>query len=131
MTPTPTITFAASSREITRLTQAAEEAERAGQIDDAIDVWRAVLDHPCAHHQVVDYEILDEIHQLHRRAGRYQEAIDAKRQAIAAGYRCEPDAEADIAECLLLAGRREEADRLYSELHQRDPEDVWLCTSRR
>lgn len=126
---TPTINFAASSREIRRLTQAAEEAERAGQIDDAIDAWRAVLDHPCAHHQVVDYEILDEIHQLHRRDGRYQEAIDAKRQAIAAGYRSEPDAEADIAECLLLAGRREEADRLYAELRHRNPEDVWLNNS--
>lgn len=129
MTQKPTITFAESSREIARLTKAAEEAGRAGQIDDAIAAWQAALDHPCAHHQVVDYEILDEIHQLLRRAARYDEAIEAKRQAIAAGYRSQPYAEADIAECLLKADRRDEADRLYAELRERDPEDVWLNNS--
>lgn len=126
---TSMITPAESSRQITCLTEHAQAAERAGPVDDAIAAWLAVLDHPCAHHQVVDYEILDEIHQLLRRAGRYDEAIAAKRQAIAAGYRSQPDAEADIAECLLLAGRRDEADQLYAELRERDPEDVWLNNS--
>jgi tetratricopeptide (TPR) repeat protein len=37
-----------------------------------------------------------------------------------------PDPEADIAECHLLAGRREEADRLFAELAERDVDDVWL-----
>jgi hypothetical protein len=58
--------------------------------------------------------------------GRWDEAIAAKREAIAAGYRSEPDPEADIAECLVLAGRRAEADALFAALRERDPDDVWL-----
>jgi hypothetical protein len=58
--------------------------------------------------------------------GRYDEAIAAKREASAAGYRSVPDPEADIAECLLAAGRREEADALFAALRERGPDDVWL-----
>lgn len=123
------ITIAESSRQIGHLTAAAEEAERTGSVDEAVTRWRAVLDHPCAAHQVDVQEILDEIHHLLRKGGRYEEAIGAKREAIAAGYRSQPDPEADVAECLLAAGRREEADRLYAELRARDPEDVWLNNS--
>jgi len=124
-----TISFAESSRQIDELVKVAEAAARTGPVDDAVAAWRRVLGHPCAHHQVIDYEIIDEIHRLLRAAGRYEEAIEAKREAIAAGYRSEPDPEADIAECLLAAGRRVEAQRLYAELRERDPEDVWLNNS--
>ena len=124
-----TISFAESSRQIEELIKVAEAAARTDRSTGAVAAWRRVLDHPCAHHQVTDYEIVDEIHQLLRAAGRYEEAIEAKQVAIAAGYRSEPDPEADIAECLLAAGRRGEADRLYAELRARDPEDVWLNNS--
>ena len=124
-----TIPFAESSRQIEELIKVAEAAARTGPVDDAVAAWRRVLSHPCAHHQVIDYEIIDEIHQLLRAAGRYEEAIEAKQEAIAAGYRSEPDPEADTAECLLAAGRRAEADRLYAELRARDPDDVWLNNS--
>lgn len=124
-----TISFEESSRQVEGLIKVAEAAARTGPVDDALAAWRRVLDHPCAHHQLIDYEIIDGIHQLLRAAGRYEEAIDAKREAIAAGYRSEPDPEADIAECLLAAGRRVEADRLYAELRAHDPEDVWLNNS--
>jgi tetratricopeptide (TPR) repeat protein len=120
------ITVDESWREIRDLVDRAEEATAAGRPDAAVERWRAVLAHPCAHHQVVAHEILDEIHQVWRRAGRYDEAIAVKREAIAAGYRSVPDPEADIAECLLAAGRREEADALFATLRERDPEDVWL-----
>lgn len=40
-----------------------------------------------------------------------------------------PDPEADIAECLLDAGRLEEADALFATLRERDPADVWLYNS--
>lgn len=70
--------------------------------------------------------LLDEIHRAYREAGHFDDAIGAKREAIAAGYRSVPDPEADIAECLLDAGRIEEADALFAMLRERDPEDVWL-----
>ena len=115
-----------SWRQIRALTDRAEQAAAAGDWADAAERWRVVLTHPCAHHQVAAYEILDEIHQAWRQAGCYDDAIAAKREAIAAGYRSVPDPEADIAECLLDAGRIEEADALFATLRERDPEDVWL-----
>jgi tetratricopeptide (TPR) repeat protein len=122
----PEVTFEEAQRQVSRLSDAARDAENAARYDDAVARWRAVLAHPCAHHLVVDYEVVDEIHQVLRRAGRWEDAIAAKREAIAAGYRSEPDPEADVAECLLLAGQRTEADTLFAALRERDPDDVWL-----
>ena len=118
-----------SSARLDDLVERAEAAGRAGEWDEAVAAWRAVLAHPSAEHSLLDYEILDEIHQVLRRAGRHDEAIAAKREAIAAGYRSSPDPEADIAEVLVEAGRRDEADALYAELRRRDPDDVWLYNS--
>ena len=123
------ITLEESWRQIHVLTDRAERAMGDGQPDEAVDRWRAVLAHPCARHQVAADEILDEIHRAYREAGRYDVAIAAKREAIAAGYRSVPDPEADIAECLLEAGRFDEADALFATLRARDPEDVWLYNS--
>ena len=120
------ITLDESWRQLRGLTRRAEQAAKERRWTEAVERWRAVLAHPCAHHQVVTYEILDQIHQAWRQAGRYDDAIAAKREAIAAGYRSVPDPEADIAECLLAAGRCEEADALFEMLRERDPEDVWL-----
>ena len=83
---------------------------------DAVEHWRHVLAHPCAHHQVAGVRDPRRDPPDWRRAGRYDDAIAAKREAIAAGYRSVPDPEADIAECLLAAGRRDEADALFAEL---------------
>jgi tetratricopeptide (TPR) repeat protein len=123
------ITVEESWRQVRTLTDRAEQAMAEGRPDDAVERWRAVLAHPCAHHQVAAYEILDEIHRAYREAGHYEDAIAAKREAIAAGYRSVPDPEADIAECLLDAGQIEEAVALFATLRKRDPEDVWLYNS--
>jgi tetratricopeptide (TPR) repeat protein len=120
------ITVDESWRQVRALVDRAEQAAEERRWTDAIERLRAVLAHPCAHHQVVAYEVLDDIHQTWRQAGHYDDAIAAKREAIEAGYRSVPDPEADIAECLLAAGRREEADALFATLRERDPEDVWL-----
>jgi hypothetical protein len=68
----------------------------------------------------IEYEIFDEIHQTWRRAEGDDDAIAAKREAIAAGFRSVPDPETGIAECLLAAGRREEADAPTGSPHQPD-----------
>lgn len=120
------MTSSDSSVSLVDLVERAQAAERAGEWDDAVAVWRTLLALPRPELSLLDYEILEEIHQVLRRAGRHDEAIAAKREAIAAGYRSTPDAEADIAEILVAAGRRDEADALYAELRRRDPDDVWL-----
>lgn len=103
---------------------AAEAAAKAGDPTEAVRRWRAVLAHPCAHHQIIVSEVREEICQQLKAASRWDEAITAKREAIAAGWRSEPDAEADIADLHLLAGRRGEGDRIYAQLRERDPDDA-------
>jgi tetratricopeptide (TPR) repeat protein len=122
----PEITYEESIRQTNRLSRRARGAGKAGDFAEAIGIWRELLAHPCAHHQVVAYEVWDDIHQVARRAGDYDAAIDAKRTAIDLGYRSHPDPEADIAECHLDAGRRAEADRIFAELRARAPDDAWL-----
>jgi len=122
----PEITYEESIRQTNQLGRRAGEAGQAGDFAEAISIWRELLAHPCAHHQVVAYEVWDDIHQLYRRASDYDAAIDAKRTAIELGYRSHPDPEADIAECHLDAGRRAEADRIFAELRGRTHDDVWL-----
>lgn len=99
----PDITVEESQRQIGVLARRAEQAVEARRWDEAVERWQEVLAHPCAHHQVIDYEIFDKIYEVVRLAGSYDDAIAAKREAIAAGYRSVPDPEADIAECLLAA----------------------------
>lgn len=118
-----------SDEEIRVLWGRVEAARDARDAHAELDACWALLEHPCAHHQVVEHEVLDDVFQVLRRMRRFDEAIQAKREAIDAGFRSNPDPEADIAECLVEAGRREEADALFAELRRRDPDDVWLYNS--
>jgi tetratricopeptide (TPR) repeat protein len=123
------ITFEQSLGEIERFQQRVADAKKEYDWAGAVAAYQEMLGHPCAHHQVLAYEIWDEIHQLHRQAGDFDAAIDAKRAAIAAGYRSEPDPEADIAECHILAGDFAAAARLYGALRDKTPDDPWLYNS--
>jgi len=123
------ITVDESYREIEALWQRAQTSRRAGDREDALGVYGELLAHPCAHHRVTEHDVFDEMHHVLRQLGRYDEAIQAKRDAIKAGYRSSPDPEADIAEVLVEAGRRDEAAAVYAELRDRDPNDVWLYNS--
>lgn len=97
--------------------------------DEVAAAWQALADHPCVAHHLDLGDVFDELHQALRRAGRWDEAITARRDSIAAGYRSRPDPEADIAEILVDSGRLDDAAALYSQLRDRDPDDVWLYNS--
>ncbi|MFP3883602.1 MAG: SEC-C metal-binding domain-containing protein [Actinomycetota bacterium] len=125
----PKITYPEALRQIDDLEDRIRKARDARDPESELAAYRDLAVHPCTRHELDLAHVHDEIHQLLRKLGRYDEAIEAKRAAIDAGYRSNPDPEADIAETLMAAGRRDEADALYAELRQRDPEDVWLYNS--
>ena len=122
----PEITFKESSRQIRAISNRVDECEKAKDWNAAIAGLHELLDHPCAHHQVVAYEVWDNIHELNKRAGDYDAAVAAKQEAVRAGYQSLPHPDADIAECHLRAGRRAEGDALFADLKIRTSDDVWL-----
>ncbi len=89
----------------------------------AAGTWVA---HPCAGHRIDASAVWWDTGTRLRDADRFDTAVDAFDRAIAAGYRSWPLPEAEIAECWLRSGRFDDADRLYVELLEREPGDVWL-----
>lgn len=97
--------------------------------DERLHALEALAAHPCAWHTVAATEVWAEICEIHRRRGNWDEAIDAWEHAIGLGYRSAPHPRAEIAELNILAGRRDVGDRLYRDLRDRYPDDVWLYNS--
>ena len=91
----PQISFKESDRQIRAISQRVREAEKAKDWGAAIAGLYELLDNPCAHHQVAAYEVWDNIHELHKRAGDYHAAIAAKHEAVHAGYRSVPQETAE------------------------------------
>ncbi len=75
-------------------------------------------------------EYLDELAYAYQQLGRFDDAVDAMRQALAAGFDGElddhPSAQALIAELLLRAGRTAEADDAWHKAQRERPRDPWL-----
>lgn len=73
---------------------------------------------------------LDELAYAYQKLGRFDEAIDAMRQAVAAGWDGElddhPSAQALIADLLLRAGHDEEADAAWRQAKREDPHNPWV-----
>ena len=73
---------------------------------------------------------LDELAYAYEKLGRFEEAIDAMRQAVAAGWEGElddhPSAQALIADLLLRAGRDQEADEAWAQAEREDPRNPWV-----
>jgi tetratricopeptide (TPR) repeat protein len=72
------------------------------------------------------FELLDQLSEIYEQQGRIDDALTAMRQAIAAGYRSQPDPRCRLAEIQLRAGRTEPAHALYAQVHAEFPDDVWL-----
>ncbi len=73
---------------------------------------------------------LDELAYAYEKLGRLEEAIDAMRGAVAAGWDGElddhPSALALIADLLLRAGRDREADEAWAQAEREDPRNPWV-----
>jgi tetratricopeptide (TPR) repeat protein len=75
-------------------------------------------------------EYLDELAYAYQQLGRFDEAVDAMRQAVAAGWDGDldehPSAQALIADLLLHAGHTDEADKAWLAAEREDPRNPWL-----
>ena len=104
-----------------------EAAVAACHDDEApVDALRACVKHPCAYHETDLPELYLELGETLSRLKRYDESLEALGSAIAAGERGHPHPRTNVAEVLLQAGRRQEADARFDELRQQCPEDLWL-----
>ena len=70
--------------------------------------------------------LLDELAEGYAELGRTDDALEAMRAAIAAGYQGTPDPRCRLAEIQLRAGRADPAHALYAQVHAEFPDDVWL-----
>jgi hypothetical protein len=75
-------------------------------------------------------EYLDELAYAYEKLGRFDEAVDAMRQAVAAGWDGElddhPSAQALIADLLLRAGHDQEGDEAWTQAERDDPRNPWV-----
>jgi tetratricopeptide (TPR) repeat protein len=75
-------------------------------------------------------EYLAELAYAFEQLGRFDEAVDAMRRAVAAGFDGElddhPNAQALIADLLLRAGRTQEADEVWPQAERQNPRDPWV-----
>lgn len=75
-------------------------------------------------------EYLDELAYAYQQLGRFDEAVDAMRQAVAAGWNGDldehPSAQALIADLLLHAGHTDQAEIAWLHAEREDPSNPWL-----
>jgi tetratricopeptide (TPR) repeat protein len=104
------------------------DAAVAARHDDEalVDALRACVNHPCAYHEMDLPELDHDLGEALARLNRYDESLEALESGIAAGERGHPHPRTNVAEVLLQAGRRPEADVLIDALRQKCPEDIWL-----
>lgn len=91
-----------------------------------VEALQACIAHPCAYHELDLPELYGTLGQVLARLERYDESLEAWERALAAGARGLPHPRADVAEVLLRAGRRKEADTTFADLRRQCPGDIWL-----
>jgi tetratricopeptide (TPR) repeat protein len=122
----PVITRGQAVAECDALVDRAVAARLARDRDAEVEALRACLAHPCAPHELFVPELWEQLADAYRTQRRFDEAIEAWEQAIVAGYRSVPHPRANVADILLAAGRRAEADALFEALRQECAGDIWL-----
>ena len=91
-----------------------------------VEALQACIAHPCAYHELDLPELYGTLGQVLARLERYDESLEAWEGALAAGARGLPHPRVDVAEVLLRAGRRKEADTTFADLRRQCPGDIWL-----
>lgn len=77
--------------------------------------------------EVIDVDGLRlELSEQYQQLGRYDDALAVIEAAVAAGISMQPDARCLRAECLLRAGRVDEAESIWAAVLADTPDDVWL-----
>ena len=104
----------ARPRDVEAAIEALEEAIALTQSDPEAAEW------------FVPAELLGDLADEYEAAGRPDDALDAMRQAIEAGWSGQPDGRCRLAEILMRAGRVEEAAALWAEARDDSPDDIWL-----
>jgi tetratricopeptide (TPR) repeat protein len=111
---------------------AAESKFRAALSASRYDEARALIDERSADSGSPRWlvtRMLEDLGLSLAHAGRYDESIVAFERAVELGWDVVPDGRCEIARVLLLAGRHAEADALWSELRDADPEGVWTLNA--
>jgi tetratricopeptide (TPR) repeat protein len=104
-------------------TRPRDEAALASALQRAIELCRS---EPAADDYFVLPELLGDLADTWEALGRPDDAIEAMREAIAAGWRGAPDGRCRIAEILMRSGRVAEAAPIWAQVRLETPEDVWL-----
>ncbi len=104
------------------------EAMGAGRLVDA----RAIAERHAADPESeawIATGMLEDIGLALARADRHDDAIEAFERALELGWDVVPDGRCEIARVLLLAGRDEDADALWSQLRDADSDGVWTLNA--
>jgi tetratricopeptide (TPR) repeat protein len=123
--------LAASLRRVADLQAIDRELDAARRRDDnhaRVRLITRAIELPEAQPHRAEY--LDELAYAHQQLGRFDDALDAMRQALAAGWDGElddhPSAQALIADLLLHAGHTEQADDAWRQAQHEHPNDPRL-----
>jgi len=92
-------------------------------LENAVALVRA---EPEAAEAFVPAELLDLLAEEYERAGRFDDALAAMREAIDAGRRGQPDGRCRLAEILMRSGRAADARPIWAQVKAETPDDVWL-----
>lgn len=115
-------------RDLQRINREVDAARKRADHHACVRLITAALALPEAEPDRAEY--LDELAYAYEKLGRFEDAIDAMRRAVAAGWDGElddhPSAQALIADLLLRLGRDREADDAWAQAERDDPHNPWV-----